>query len=175
MNYIEEKRQRGFVVAAWVGLGLAATSLVVSVDASKKAAYQARVQAEAQKESIKVQGRESAMQAQKERIRQVRAARLARAQVLSGATVSGMGAGTSGVAGAMGSIGSQLASNIGSIGVSESFAEQASAANIRAANAASRGTQYQAKAQQWAAIGEFGKSIFGAAGGSARIFGEKIP
>lgn len=151
MNYMQEKRQKGFIVVASIAVGVMAVSTYQSIEASKD-------QAAAQRESIKVQGRQNALEAQRERIKQVRAARIARASVLSGASASGMGAGTSGVQGATASIGSQLGSNIGDIGVSQSFAEQASAANIRAANAG-------AKLAQWQAIGGLSSSIFTAAGG----------
>lgn len=154
---------------------VAVVSLGVSIDQGNKAARASREQAAAQKEAVKVQGRQDALEAQRERIKQVRAARIARAQVLSGASASGVGAGSSGVAGATASIGSQLASNIGDIGVRQSFAEQTSAFNVQAADAASRGATAQAKAAQWQAIGNFSTSIFTASGGFATTKPPVVP
>jgi hypothetical protein len=66
-----------------------------------------------------------------------------------------IGGGTSGISGAASSVTSQAAQNIGMIGVSQTFADQASRANQQAADASSRVAQAQATGQQWGAIGNF--------------------
>jgi hypothetical protein len=67
--------------------------------------------------------------------------------------------------GATASITSQENSNIGGIGVNQSFADAVSSANARAAAAAGEVGVHQAFAAQWQAIGNAGMSYFGMTSG----------
>lgn len=153
-----------------------AASAVQSAQSQKKAAGAAQEQAQAQRESLAAQGRSATVETQRQRIAQIREARIRRAQVLASAGAEGMGlGGTSGVTGAVGSISSQMASNIGTINQQETFAQQATQANMAAADAASRVALYQAKGAQWQSIGGMAGTIFDRAGGWTSIFGGNTP
>lgn len=91
---------------------------------------------EAQAQSQQAQKRMSEIDAQKQRIAQVREARIRRAQIL--ASKGGTGPGTSAIVGGMSAITSQERSNIGTINQTQDLASQASAYNQQAADAASR-------------------------------------
>jgi hypothetical protein len=135
----------------------------------RTAATEARNVSKAQKEAIRQQQRMQEVEAQRARIAQQREARIRRAQVISSSTT--MGAGTSGTSGAVSSIGSQMASNIGGIGVTQGFAAAASEANQQAADASSRIAESQARAQGYKLAFDVGSTIFGGAGGFTTIFG----
>lgn len=139
-----------------IAIGVTVFSAVQQYEAAGEASDAAGRQAQAQKESQAAQGRMAEVEAQRARIAQVREARIRRAQVL--ASTGAIGQGSSGVQGAIGSIGTQAASNIGTINQTQSFAQQATAANQRAADAGAQIGEAQAKGQQWQAIG----TIFGA-------------
>lgn len=143
----------GAVASAVVG----AYSAVEQRQSAKEAANEQRKAREAQQRAADVE-------AQRARVQQVREARIRRAQVLASAGNEGLGAGTAGVAGAVGSIGSQAASNIGNINVQQGFAQQASVATQRAADAELEG-------MEWQQIGNVSQSIFQATGGYTTIFG----
>jgi len=117
--------------------------------------------ADAQRESQQAQQRSASANAQRERIKAMREARIRAAQIEASAGAAGMGQLSSGVAGSIASIGSQAGANIGQINVQEGFAEEASLANQRAANA-------MADAAQWQAIGGIATNIFNQA--SASLF-----
>lgn len=143
-------------ILAGVGLAVSVISTAMQHEAAGDAADAAGNQAQAQKESQAAQGRMAEVEAQRARIAQVREARIRRSQVL--ASTGAIGQGSSGVQGAIGSIGTQTSSNIGVINQTQSFAQQATAANQRAADAGGEIAQAQAKGQQWQTI----NSIFGA-------------
>lgn len=152
----------------WVeiaALVISAFSAYKSNQASGDAADLASEQANQQRKALEAQQRSANVQAQQERIKQIRESRIARARIIAQSTASGMGPGTSSVAGATGSIQSTAASNIGSINVAQSFSEQASNANINAANLAGQVAQRQAVAAQWQTLSNLGFSAFGQMGG----------
>jgi hypothetical protein len=142
-------------------LAITAAATVASTVMSAKAS---RDQAKAQKASMQAQSRAAGAEAQRARIQAVREARIQRAMMESAAGKAGIGFQSSGVVGAGSSIGSQLGANIGNQNVQLGFADMASAANQRAADAASRGAQ-------WQAVGQVAGSIFQAKGGWGSIFG----
>lgn len=142
--------------AAWIAI----VGLGVSYEQGQVAASQAESQAEAQRRGIQAQERAANVKAQQERIKVAREARIARAQLLSGATTAGLTPSTSGVAGGMSSITSQQGTNIGAINVAQSFAEQASLANQQAATLSGDIAKTQATAAQWQAIGNTVNTIF---------------
>lgn len=156
---------------AWIALTILAVGTAGQLAASQDAAAAARAQAAANQEAIAAQERAANVQAQRERIRQQREARIARARVIASATSSGIGVGTSGVAGVTGSITSQETSNIGAINVAQSFSQTASEANKRAASASADIAGAQAIAAQWQALSNIGGSIFQSQGGWQNIFG----
>lgn len=148
----------GILAFTALSVGISAVSAVMQYNAASDSAHAAESQANAQKESIAAQGRMAEVEAQRARLAQVREARIKRAQIISTSTSTGLGEGTSGVSGATSSISTQESSNIGIIGQTQSYAQEASAANQRAADFASQGASATAKAQQWQTI----NTIFGA-------------
>jgi hypothetical protein len=141
-----------------ITIGISAVSAVSQYESGRKQAAAAQQGAQAQREGIAAQGRMANVDAQRQRLQQIREARIRRGAVLAGAGSTGLGPGTSAVSGATSSITSQAASNIGTVNQTQTFANQASAASQRAADAASAGTQAQATGQQWQTI----NTIFGA-------------
>lgn len=135
-----------FIAGAVVGAA-------VNVYSANKQAGAAKQQAAAQREATAAQQKMAGASAAKERLAQIRQGRMKGGAITAAAGASGMGQSTSGVAGSISSIGSQTASNIGQINVQEGFAELASRANQRAADA-------QVKQAKWQAIGQVGQTIF---------------
>lgn len=144
----------------YIALAVTAASAVSQHSQGKKAARAAEEQAQAQKEGIAAQSRSAQVDAQRQRVAQTREARIRRAQVLASSGNSGIGIGSSAVTGGISSIGSQEGANIGSIGQQQTFANEASAASQRAADAGASIAQAGAKAQQWQAIGSIAGSVF---------------
>lgn len=139
-----------------VFIGAAVIGAAATIYSGQQQAKAAKQQAAAQREATAAQQKMAGAQAAKERLSQIREARMRAGAIASAAGSSGMGQASSGVAGSISSIGSQTASNIGSINVQEGFAEMASVANQRAADA-------QAKQMKWQAIGNIGQTIFSTA------------
>lgn len=158
------------VVAAVAGIGAAVGSTVMGISAANKQKKAMQQAADAQREQNRIEQARQAVLAQRDRIAQVREARIRRAQVISSAGNAGVGisGGTSGVSGATSSIQSQLGNNLGTLGTMSSFAQQLSAANQREADAQSKFFKAGAQGQMW-------QSIFGAvgqvAGGVGDFFG----
>lgn len=100
-------------------------------------------QSAAQKKSIEAQQKIADAQAARERIQAAREARIRRAQILASTGNQGIGAASSGPAGAVSSIGSQLGANIANINTIQNFAQQASKANQQAADASAMGAAFQ--------------------------------
>lgn len=100
-------------------------------------------QASAQKKSIAAQQKIADAQAARERIQAAREARIRRAQILATTGNQGIGAASSGPAGAISSIGSQLGANIANINTIQNFADKASRANQQAVDAQAMGAMFQ--------------------------------
>jgi len=141
-------------------IGAAVIGAAATVYSSNKASDAAKKQASAQRDSQAAQGRMASADAARSRIQQAREARMKRGQIIGAGASSGLGSGTTGITGAVGSIGSQLASNVGTINQTESFAAEIGAANQRGADA-------QGDIMKWQAIGNIGSTIFSTA--AARI------
>jgi len=144
-------------------LAITAAATVASTVMSAKAS---RDQAKAQKASMQAQSRAAGAEAQRARIQAVREARIQRAMMESAAGKAGIGFQSSGVVGAASSVASQLGTNIGNQNVQRGFADMASAANQRAADAAARGAQWQAVGSIAGGMADWGK-IFG--GGVGKV------
>jgi hypothetical protein len=153
-----KKYQGGFIGAA--ALVVSIIGLGVSYEQGQQAASSAEEQSRANERARQASERAANVRAQQERIKTQREARIARAQLVSGATSAGAGVGTSALSGGKGSISSQLGANIGSINVAQDFASQASTANQQAATAGAESTRHQAIASQWQMISNTGFSIF---------------
>lgn len=134
------------VAAAVVGAVVGVAGLAMSISS-------ANAQADAAKKAQRAQSRAASAQAQQERIKQIREARIRRGQMMAGAAGQGAGLASSGVAGGSSSISSQMGNNIGNINVQEGFAQIASRYNQQAADAG-------AKMQQWQGISSLGMSMF---------------
>lgn len=145
----------GTAIVAGAAVGAATTLYSASQQADA-----AEEQAQAQRESTAAQQKMSSANAARERLKAIREARMRAGAIAGDAGAGGVGQASSGVAGSIASIGSQAGANIGAINVQEGFAEIASQANQRAADA-------QADAAQWQAIGSIGTTIFNQA--AARI------
>ena len=121
-------------------------------------------QAAAQREATASQQRAADVQSQKERIKQIREARIRRSQIMASGINMGAGVGTSGIGGAVGSVASQMSENIGTINQMQDFAQDTSRALQKATDAG-------VEAAGWQMIGNFSKSIFDQSGGFTTIFG----
>jgi len=165
-------KQRGFLGIASLVIG--AFSAVSSYSAQSKAADAQQQQAQAQQEANAAQERSAKVQQQRDRLRQVREARIARARVISQASQSGLGAGTSGLVGGTGSISSQLGSNIGAINVAQTFADEASAANQKAANFGSQANRLSAEAGGWQALSGLAFGASNQFGGWQKLLGTPV-
>jgi len=137
-------------------IGAAAISAAATIYSADQQADAAEEQAAAQRESTAAQQKMSSANAARERLKAIREARMRAGAIAGDAGAGGVGQVSSGVAGSIASIGSQAGANIGAINVQEGFAEIASQANQRAADA-------QADAAQWQAIGNIGQTIFSTA------------
>jgi|SRR5687768_7440561 len=155
------------VVAGLVGIGASIGSTVMGISAANKQKKAVQRQVAAQQEQNRIERARQAVLNQRERVGQVREARIRRAQVIAGAGNAGIGVtgGSSGVSGATSSIQSQLGYNLGTLGSMSSFAEQLSASNQREADAQADFFNAGAKGQMW-------QSIFGAVGHVAGAVGE---
>jgi hypothetical protein len=147
------------VVAAVAAIGATVGSTVMQMSAAKKQKKAVQRQVAAQEDQNRIERAKAAVMNQRERVQQVREARIRRAQVISGASNAGVGVtgGSSGVQGATGAVQSNLGYNLGTLGSMSSFAEQLSAANQREADAQADFFNAGAKGQMW-------QSIFGAVG-----------
>ena len=146
-------------VVAWVATAITAVSAYNQYEAGQDAQAANERQVQAQKEGIAAQGRSADVESHRARIAQNREARIRRANVL--ASTGAMAEGNSGVLGAAFSTVSQEASNIGLIGQTQTFAQEASAANQRAADASGERAKAQAIGQQWGAIGSLATTVLG--------------
>lgn len=146
-----------------LGVAAAAATAGATVYSANKQAKASKQAAAAQREATQAQSRSASVQAARDRMKQIREARIRAGAIAGVAGSEGMGMGTSGVAGSIASIGSQTGSNIGQINVTQGFSETAS-------NALQRSADYQVEAQKWQMIGGISKSIFSDLGGSKTIF-----
>lgn len=152
------------VETAIAGLALSAFGTVQQQEAQSEARKAQQNATEEQKKARAEQEAMQAAQAAEERRRQIREARIKRAQVLQASANTGTSA-SSGEAGATGGISTQLGSNIGfNLGMINS------AQNISAFNQATQdflsSTQNSVnQANTWGQVGNLGLSIFGQSGG----------
>lgn len=121
---------------------------------------------EAQEQQNKIEAARAASQAHRDRITQMREARLKRAQVVSGASNAGIGLGSSGVSGAESSIASQLGQNIGILGQQLGFSTMLGAANQEYAQGQFQLQKAQQTEQLWNQVGSTVMSVGVAAAGA---------
>lgn len=133
-------------------MGIEAIGLILSVGGGIMQYQSQKEAAKQQKASSAAQARMSATEEHRKRIQATREARIRRAMIEGQTTAQGMGTGTSGYAGGTGSVASQFGSNIGHSNVMGDFANQASAANQKAADA-------QSSASLWGMVGGFGQKM----------------
>jgi len=136
-----------------VFIGAAVIGAAATVYSGVQQSSAAKDQAAAQREANNANQRAASASAARERIQAVRQARMAMGKISNTGGGMGMGQESSGIAGSIASIGSQTGSNIANINVQEGFAEMASQANQRAADA-------QSEIMKWQAIGNIGQTIF---------------
>lgn len=162
------------VVAAVITAAATVYSSQQSAKAGKAAREGAKQQAEQQRLASEAQGRQAAVEAQRERIRQAREARITRGRIIAATEGTGIDSSSSGAAGAVGSTLAQAGYNIGNINQAQTFAQEASAANQRfaeiGADTAATVSRYQAQAGYGQAVGSIASSIFSAGGGYSSIF-----
>src|SRR5690606_28475606 len=98
------------VVAAVAGIGAAVGGTVMQMKAASQQKKAMRRQVNAQHEMTRIEAAKAAVMNQRERVQQVREARIRRAGVIAGASNSGIGitGGSSGVVGATSAIQSNL-------------------------------------------------------------------
>lgn len=165
-------KQKGFFGIASLVVG--AIGAYQSYSAQQDAADAAQQQAAAQREATAVQQRSANVQAQKDRIRQLREARVARARVLSSAVNMGIGTASTGVSGAVSSISSQYGENVGSINVAQTFAEKTSQAQQKAADFGVAAQGKMAEAAQWQTLSQIGFNAADKLGAWDKIFGPAV-
>jgi len=157
---------------AGIGLAISAFSAVSQHIAAGEASSAAKDQAKEARLAQAAQGRKSEVEAQRAKIKQAREARVRRAQVTSATGNEGLGfSGTSGFVGGVAALSSDAANNVGNIQQDQGFAAEIGAHSQASAKFAGKSAEAGARAQQWQAIGSFGKSIFKAGGGFTSIFG----
>lgn len=169
MVYLKKHKKQKPRFIGWIALALAGVGTYKAIESSNEAADIATEQAAQQRFALEAQQRAASVQAQQEKIKQIREARIARARIIAQSSAAGMGVGTSGVSGAVGSIGTQAGANIGTISQMQSFSDIASAANIRSATLAGEGAQAQATAAQWQSLSNIGFTTFGQLGGWTKL------
>ena len=143
-------------VVAVAGLGISAVGQFKQQKAAKKAAR-------AQEESLRLQQRSASIRAARERVQQVREARIKRAQAVAGAAIGGT-LDSSGLAGGVGGIQSQLGANLAFSQNIEDLGIQATAQNVKASNA-------QSQSNMWGAVAGFGQSMFSNSSQIGSMFG----
>lgn len=152
----------GVIVGAAV---IGAAGAVYSANKTSKAMKNS---ANAQREATQAQSRSASVQAARDRMAQIREARIRAGAIAGAGGAEGVGMVSSGIAGSIASVGSQAGANIGAINVAQGFAETASAAMQVS-------TDQQVKAQRWQAIGAISSQVastaFSQAGGFTTIFG----
>ena len=147
------------VVAAVVGVAASVAGTVTSMQAAAKQRKAMERQTAAQYEQQRIEQARANVMAQRERVQQVREARIRRGNIIASAGNAGVGmqGRTSSLTGATSSVQAQLGQNLGTLGQMQSFGQQLSAANQREANAVS--DFYTAGAQ-----GAMWQKVFGAIG-----------
>jgi len=132
---------------------VAVVSFSASQSASRKARKNSQQAAEASKNAELVAQKRADLRAQRERVQQVRQARIARGKVQNAASV-GAGTGGSGSIGSQNSIQSQLGSNIGFLDKQQALSKDISNFNIAAGESRSRANNYTSKANSWSALSD---------------------
>ena len=109
------------------------------------------------------QQRQSTVEAQRQRMAQIREQRIIQGRLTASAGQAGIGLGgsTSAFAGSTASLGTQLGTNIGNINVAEGFAREQGAANIAYGNAISDVYTASNRASGWQQIASLGKEFRG--------------
>lgn len=133
-------------------MGLETIGLLLSIGGGIMQYQSQKEASKQQKAANEAQARMSATEEQRKRIQATREARIRRAMIEGQTTAQGMGTGTSGYAGGTSSVTSQFASNVGYSNVMGDFADQASAASQKAADA-------QSSTMMWQTIGGIGQQI----------------
>jgi len=145
----------GLVTAAVITAG----ATVMNVLESKEANYQRRAAAtreyQAQQKRADIQNVRSTRE-------QIRAAKIAQAQMQNVASQTG-GMGGSALAGGLSSISSQMSSNI-------NYTAQIAEQNTAIATAQLQGASVTSNAEVWGAIGSISGTIFGDLGGTKKLF-----
>lgn len=158
----------GVATAVWVAAGVAAVGTAATVYSANKSASATKNAANAQREATAAQSKAASLQTARDRMAQIREARLRAGAIGAAGGAGGVGNMSSGIAGSISSVGSQAGANIGAINVAQGFAETASAALQVSAD-------QQVKAQRWQQIGAISSSVAGtafqAAGSFKTIFG----
>lgn len=153
------------------GLGLQGVGMVKANAAAKQQQRSEQERLDAANAVQESQQRQSALNAQRARIAQVREMSIRKGNLLAAGVRSGTGTtGTSATIGAGGSLTSQLGANIGFINQTQSFASEQSAGNVTAANAASATYQASNEAAGWTSLATLGKDVSTQFGGIKTIF-----
>jgi len=158
--------------------GFAVKSSLDQAKAAKKSANAQRRGQEAAREAERIQQVQANVEVRKDKQKQLREARLRKAQILQGNINAGAGLGTSTTVGALGGINSQFGANIGSINQRQGFSQQLGVQTQRQSSAQSDINKQQGKITQSQAqtgisnsIGGLANNIFDRSGGFTSIFG----
>lgn len=161
-------------IIAVAGLAMSGVSMMQQMGAADDMREAESRRMAAQTKMNESQQRQSDVEAQRQRVAQVREERIKRAQVLASTGNTSMGiSGTSSLQGSTGSLGTQMGANIGYINQQQGFATEQSGYNQEMGAASSSIFTAQNSAAGWQQIGSLGGSLFSAGGGFSTIFGKK--
>lgn len=113
--------------------------------AAKRAARAERARVAAEKERQRIEQVRANLEVRRERQKQLREARIKKAQIISSGVLAGVGFGTSTIQGAAGSIASQFGANIGNLSQRQSFSTAITEQNFASADASGEIARQQGK------------------------------
>jgi len=150
----------GDPVIGYIALGLSAHSAI-------SGAHERKIQAREARHAERDRQKQADIATQRERIKQVRTARIKRAQAAAAATVGG-GTGGSGLIGVQSNVQQQLGSNLSFLDQNQALSSEISSLNISGINHANNAAQSDA-------IGGLASQIFIANGGYKSLFDSATP
>ena len=155
------------------GLGLQAVSAISSRKYAKEGAAANRAQVDAQNKADAARNRYNNLLQKRQRLTEIRGARIRQGQVEGATAGSGLGAGgTSSFAGAVGATGTQASANLGNINVAEDVGNQITGLNTMAANYGSDANTAASKGGMWSQMNTLGSTLLTNQDEIKNIFGQ---
>jgi hypothetical protein len=156
------------------GMGMQAIGSIQARKYQKQGADMNRAAAASQNKANEVANRYRQLQARRQRLQEIRGARIRQGQVEGATAGSGLGAsGTSGLSGSVGGTGSSASANLGNLSVANDVGNQMSNLNAAAANSMSLANQAKSKSDMWTQVDTLGGNLMTSSSNIASIFGRK--